>query len=388
MKLTTWFRLLCICFIVTWALPAAAAEQIAPGVRYWSFERTNWDGKPVKGHALEIDLQQRFTEVWPVMGQDQLGKLETLSSMTGRTGAIAAINGGFFDTRTGIPDGTLMIDGKTVTTTNILRTTLGITSDGEVKVGYYTPGSEEWQKARHLLTGGPLLVKDGLPVDQAVQEGLWGNVLSAAPRTAVGVTASGRLLLVEVDGRQANYSQGVTLEELSYLMIDLGAVQAVGLDGGGSSEMIVKGNIVNRPSDGKERSISNGLVVLQQLPVYLNNQRLFFDVPPLVEKGRTLVPMRRIFEGLGAEVAWDDATKKVTATKGSRSVELTLGEAVALVDGEKVALDVPAQLMAGRLLVPMRFVGESLGATVNYDTTATSPVIYITEEGGSTSENQ
>ncbi len=389
MKAKIWIGLLSLFLSFIFTLPALAAEQLAPGVRYWTFERTNWEGGPAKGHVLEIDTKQRFTEVRPVLGQDQLGQLETLSSLAQRTGAIAAINGGFFDTKTGMPDGSLIIDGQTVTSSDILRTSMGITYSGDVTIGYFAPKAGGWDNTRHLLTGGPLLVEGGIPVDQAVQEGMWGKVLLPAPRTAAGVTAAGKLLLVEVDGRQEDYSQGVTLEELAYLMVELGAVKAVALDGGGSSEMVVKGEIVDRPSEGKERPLSNGLVILQQLPVFLNNQRLYFDVPPLVEKGRTLVPMRKIFEGLGAEVTWDEAAKKVTAVKGDRTVEFTVGKTTAVVDGKNVRLDAAAKIMDGRLLVPMRFVGESFGATVKYDATKI-PVIYITssEEGASAGENR
>ncbi|RYD07050.1 hypothetical protein N752_00275 [Desulforamulus aquiferis] len=176
---------------------------------------------------------------------------------------------------------------------------------------------ENWQNIRHGLSGGPLLVEGGLPVEQAINEGLWGTVLQAAPRTAIGITANQKILLVVVDGR-IDSSAGLTLEELAYLMIELGSVQAVALDGGGSSEMWVKGQIVNTPSDKRERALGNGLVIIQQMPVYIDQQRAYFDVPPQVENGRTLVPMRKIFEQLGAEIAWDAEAKKVTATRESR----------------------------------------------------------------------
>jgi len=362
--------------VLLWAYPAAAAEQIAPGVRYWTIERANWQGGPVKGHVLEVDMKVPLMEIRPVLGQDTLGKREVLSSIAERTGAIAAVNGGFFDMYTGMPDGNLIVDGQPLNTSDILRTSLGFSYTGDVQMGYVNPANGGLDNIRHLLSGGPLLVEDGLPVDQAVQEGLWGSVLRPAPRTAVGVTDAGKLLLVEVDGREQDYSEGLTLEELSYLMIDLGSVKAVALDGGGSSEMVVKGKVVNHPSDDKERPISYGLVILQGLPVYINNQRIYFDVPPTVEKGRTLVPMRRIFEKLGADVSWDQAAGTVTAVKGNHTVTLTPGKTTARVDGKNVKLDVPARIINDRVLVPVRFVGESLGAAVKYDTSKI-PVIYI-----------
>jgi exopolysaccharide biosynthesis protein len=82
------------------------------------------------------------------------------------------------------------------------------------------------------------------------------------PRTAIGVTATGKILLVVIDGRRARWSRGATLGELRNILRDLGAVDALNLDGGGSSEMVVDGEIVNRPSDGRERRITNAVLIL------------------------------------------------------------------------------------------------------------------------------
>lgn len=89
-----------------------------------------------------------------------------------------------------------------------------------------------------------------------------GGFFGPNPRTALGVTADGRLLLVVVDGRQSGYSSGMGLQELADLMTSLGARDAINLDGGGSSTMWLNGLVVNRPSDGPERAVSSALVVL------------------------------------------------------------------------------------------------------------------------------
>lgn len=109
------------------------------------------------------------------------------------------------------------------------------------------------------IGGNPLLVVGG-----RAQNDLAGSTAFHArnPRTAVGVTDTGTLLLVVVDGRQGAYSAGMTLVELADLMLSLGARDAVNLDGGGSSEMFLNGLVVNRPSDGRERLVSTALVVL------------------------------------------------------------------------------------------------------------------------------
>jgi hypothetical protein len=81
------------------------------------------------------------------------------------------------------------------------------------------------------------------------------------PRTGLGVTAGGRTLLVVVDGRQPGYSVGMTLREFAEHLRGLGSVDAVLLDGGGSSTMVVQGRVVNRPADGAERPVANALLV-------------------------------------------------------------------------------------------------------------------------------
>jgi exopolysaccharide biosynthesis protein len=84
------------------------------------------------------------------------------------------------------------------------------------------------------------------------------------PRTMAGIDRDGRLLLVTVDGRQPGISEGVTIEEGAHLMRELGAVDAMNLDGGGSTAMAVDGMLVNHPSDATgERPIGDAVVVLQ-----------------------------------------------------------------------------------------------------------------------------
>lgn len=101
--------------------------------------------------------------------------------------------------------------------------------------------------------------------------------------------------------------------------------------------------------------------------VLLDGTALTFDVPPQMVDGRTLVPLRAIFEALGAEVDWNDATRTITATKDATTVVLALGSTTPTVNGQTVTIDVPAAAIDGRTLVPLRFVAESFGVEVNWD---------------------
>jgi exopolysaccharide biosynthesis protein len=222
-----------------------------------------------------------------------------------------------------------------------------------------------WQNLKHLMTGGPLLVEQGEPVFQAVAEGFTGTVLKANPRTAIGVTKDGKMLLVTIDGRSTT-SVGVTMEELAYIMKDLGAFEAMGLDGGGSTEMWVQGNIVNKLSEGTERPLNNGIIIVTGIPVYLNGERIYFDVPSQLINGRTLVPFRKLFEAIGAQVDYDSETKMITATKDDKVVQFIAGAKEATVGGELQTLDVPVRELQGRTLVPLRFAGVALGGSVEW----------------------
>ena len=86
-----------------------------------------------------------------------------------------------------------------------------------------------------------------------------------------------------------------------------------------------------------------------------------------ISGGRFLVPMRSIFEVLGASVDWNGETKTVTAKKGNISIMLSIDDKKALVNDEPLELDVPATIINGRTFVPTRFVSESLGASVSWD---------------------
>ncbi|MGE5391151.1 MAG: copper amine oxidase N-terminal domain-containing protein, partial [Deltaproteobacteria bacterium] len=102
-----------------------------------------------------------------------------------------------------------------------------------------------------------------------------------------------------------------------------------------------------------------------QLTVKVNGNQVNFDQPPTILNGRTMVPFRAIAEALGAAVDWDSANNKVTIS-GNKKVELVIGSTRAMVDGNEAVLDTPAAIVGGRTMVPIRFVGEALGAEVTY----------------------
>ncbi|MDD4548902.1 MAG: N-acetylmuramoyl-L-alanine amidase [Syntrophomonadaceae bacterium] len=114
--------------------------------------------------------------------------------------------------------------------------------------------------------------------------------------------------------------------------------------------------------------------------VFLDGKQLSFEVPPVIENDRTLVPLRAIFEAMGASVNWNNDTRTVTSTKGTTTVVLPIGSTNPVVNGITQKIDVPAKIVNDRTLAPLRFVGEAFGGKVGWDNntrtiTITSPVI-------------
>jgi hypothetical protein len=119
-----------------------------------------------------------------------------------------------------------------------------------------------WANVSEALGGGPIIVRDGKPVFRSFEGFTSSQLAQRHPRSGVGQTADGRILLVAVDGRQPGYSTGLTNFELALTMMRLGCVTASALDGGGSTTMAFDGKLLNRPSDpGGERSVAEALTL-------------------------------------------------------------------------------------------------------------------------------
>ncbi|MGG4045640.1 family 10 glycosylhydrolase [Paenibacillus favisporus] len=146
------------------------------------------------------------------------------------------------------------------------------------------------------------------------------------------------------------------------------------------------------PFTGQQAKAANNITMV------LDGKQLVSDIPPYImpKVNVTMVPIRVISEGLGAAVAWKQSAKTADISGGGHTITLTSGKKTALVDGASVALDASVQLRGGRVLVPLRFVGEQLGLQVDWDQVArtitlTSSAYIPTEppaEGGGSSSSQ
>lgn len=155
-----------------------------------------------------------------------------------------------------VPDGKALL----VATGDKMALLSGLKVTQKVTIQLQTQGYD-WEKFENVIGGGPVLLKDGKLAVDAEDEGFPASFSAKRhPRTAIGRSADGDIWLVAIDGRQ-EISAGATLEEAAKVMLRLGCVDAMNLDGGGSTCLHLLGVTVNRPSDGVERAVSNGILI-------------------------------------------------------------------------------------------------------------------------------
>ncbi|HBL81961.1 MAG TPA: hypothetical protein DD391_05080 [Clostridiales bacterium] len=105
----------------------------------------------------------------------------------------------------------------------------------------------------------------------------------------------------------------------------------------------------------------------EEIMVSVNRSLLTFDQPPVIVNDRTLVPLRAIFEALGAVVDWEPTTRTVTARRDDINISLVVDTNIIKKNGADIEIDVPAQIVGDRTMVPVRAISESLGASVDWD---------------------
>ncbi|MFH6690838.1 phosphodiester glycosidase family protein [Cellulosimicrobium funkei] len=208
-----------------------------------------------------------MTDLRSAFAQDAFGTniTETTSDIAADNGAVLAVNGDYY----GFRDTGIVIRNGVVYRDEGAREGLAIYRDGHVEV--YDETTTDAQSlvdagVWNTLSFGPALVEDGevvAGIDDVEVDTNVGNhsIQGEQPRTAIGVVDENHLVLVVVDGRQEGYSRGATTTELARILQDLGATTAYNIDGGGSSTLWFDGEVVNSPSQGRERGTSDVLYV-------------------------------------------------------------------------------------------------------------------------------
>ncbi len=334
--------------------PQGAIKTVEDGVKHIKVTKY-YNGQPVKLNIVEVNLKiAKDLRLTPALASDQtLQSRRTITTIAKNNNALVALNGTFFKPQTGVPLGTLMINGKMYTGPIYDRVSMGIFEDGSFDMGrvqlnaeiksaketirvdninqprmlstlvlVYTPewgklappspkyGMQmavvdgkvissgtarleipqdgfvivgptdelsrinidkkvrldiktlpQWDKVEHIISGGPYLVREGeVFVDIAEQKLL--AIGGRNPRSAIGYTASGNIVLIAVDGREYA-SVGMTLTQLANYLKSIGCVNAMNLDGGGSTVMYVNGQVVNRPAQAGGIPVSNAIALVR-----------------------------------------------------------------------------------------------------------------------------
>ena len=283
-----------VCWLVWWAvLAAATAGAEVPGavgspVTYRHMVRRSPN---FSIHVVTVDLADPRVTVRvapggsaPTNGPAWVTTLLPPSEIANREHFDVAINGDFFAAiatkdiegrKTGyvrgkaaFPIGPAMTDGRLWHQADEARPCLEITVDHRANIVTVPPGSTLDPAAREVVGGGQIIVSNGQSV-------VFASTFATArhPRTVVGVDRTGRwLTLLVVDGRQPELSIGMTLAELAREMVALGCDRALNLDGGGSTELVFREpdthqlQVLNSPSDAKERSVADVLGVTFEAP--------------------------------------------------------------------------------------------------------------------------
>ena len=263
--------------------PIDSLNRVLPeGIEVFEGSDPAW---PLRAWYARVDPRRDNIRLEILQSDEEDGR-ETVSSFAYDEGACVMLNGGYFrmDLDPSIPIGLLLVDSHLVhqPTPSVLRSevsypiaraAMGVDDSGHVDIAWVTsidstlisvetpprnsPGfpvdsvahglGSAW-RMRHALSAGPALIADGrvrITVDEEVFFG--SSIPDIHPRSAVGITAEGEVILMVVDGRQAA-SRGVDLSELAEIMLLLGATEAMNLDGGGSSALVIDGIRVNRPT--------------------------------------------------------------------------------------------------------------------------------------------
>lgn len=324
--------------------------DVALGVKHIKLTKTI-NGRPVRINVVEINQKLNPNlQINPQLSSSRLASKSTITTLARKNNSLVAINGTYFKPQTGVPLGTLMINGKMYTGPIYNRVAMGIFDNGfdmarlelnaqvksfkgNVKVdninqprmlsthvivytpewgsfappspkygkqiavekgkiisigtqsmpipqnGYVIVGPNErlakiykakhvdldiktipnWENVKHIISGGPYLVKNGeVFVDMTEQK--LGAIGGKNPRTAIGYTQDGNFIMVAVDGREGA-SVGLTLKELAWFMKSIGCTNAMNLDGGGSTVMYVNGRVVNMPKVKGGIALSNALTI-------------------------------------------------------------------------------------------------------------------------------
>lgn len=261
-----------------------------------------------------------------------------------------------------------------------------------------------WDEYSYCYYEGPILEEGGVPSKNVVLEGIELYGMRVIGDYFVAVSMGGRKAneytaddnIRGVDGLPLDIKRNYTSQPIMVHFSKDGIYWASQKVSPGSLKTISQTEenmIVEMLSAGRTMNFKfsdmEAAVPKSDLRVQLNNRILGFSTPPVMEEDRMLVPMRFLFEQMGAEVNWDENTQTATATvpvsadaqlrtfgaETAKSVTFAIDNTMATVNGSTAEMDVPARLVNDKTMVPLRFLSENLGCTVDWDEATNTAII-------------
>lgn len=259
-------------------------------------------GKYLLWNTLRFNPQNRAIHLDIGLPEKGINSTEAVSSIVERNDALAGTNGGYFN-RTGGALGLVVKDGSILcpqVSRRPPRSALGLSEDATVQMDrvkvvgnkLVSLSGQDWSDTVTALGGGPTLLKDGVMflTTDLEELGPKGNdITRSCGRTAVGLTSDGQLILATASGYASNTGDGIKLPELAQRMKKAGAVQAINFDGGGSTDMAIRGQIVaNGPEAGNyERPVGNALLIMSNSKPRHPHNLAIKHISPLPADGKT-----------------------------------------------------------------------------------------------------
>ena len=256
----------CVLLLLSLATTASAWEEPCVSTPDFTYED---ETRSISIQKTVIDQSVCFIADVQIRDAEELhaglaqSDFEALSVMAQREGAVLAINADDYRTH---KYGVIIRNGQTLRVHNTTRHLLAILPDGSFETVSDRSKEKADTLAKHLedeqvqdtFEFGPVLVENGEVADfPSAFDVISTRSTRREPRTAIGMIAPKHYVILVVDGRQPGYSEGVSLQTLQQIFVDLGVQTAINLDGGGSTELWFQGQILNQPAGGKERSVSD-----------------------------------------------------------------------------------------------------------------------------------
>ena len=274
-------------------------------IRVFQGVATDENSAPIRAWYADVNYADKALQARPFLSTTSAGK-EAVSRMAFKSGALIAINGGYFDMSSKPARSfSLVMDEGRVLVPNIaevwrkpvhfpvVRAAFGVRDDRRFESGWvvhdgdkvkvaprplpnspgnpvaspqnYLTRARLWHHVKWAIGGGPILLRNAQKDITFNQEAFFGSGFSASaayPRSALGSTRENHLIFFVVDGKRADWSVGISLSRLADELKKLGCVEAMNLDGGGSSTLAMNGVVLNKPSDGEERAVTSIFAVV------------------------------------------------------------------------------------------------------------------------------